>query len=517
VSPAPGANLADLLPAAASRAPDRTAIAAGATRLTWADLDNRVDDLARALVARDLRPTDRVALVAAGAIEFVTAYLAALRAGLIVVPVDHTAAAAEITVTLRRTTARLLIADGRTAGTAIAAAAALSGPGMGADVLVLESDRRVQSAPAPDGTAPDGTAPDGPAPDGPVRVDYGGEGIAVLLETAGTGGRPKRAMLSHRALLANLEQCAALDPPPVTAADTVLLALPLFHAYGLNAVLGHALYAGAALVVAHDLGPAQTLDLIAAEGVTSIAGTPAMFAGWAAHPGARAALAGVRVLVSGSAPLPPAAGEAFLAATGKTLWQGYGLTEGAPVVSASMRAKPGSVGRPLTAVATRLLDTAGRPVAEGDPGELWIRGDNLFSGYWPDGSGGPGRDGWYATGDVAWADADGDLFMVSQRPDVIVVSGFPVYPREVEEVVCAHPEVAQAAVVGAADPAAGQVVKLFVVAVAGASVDAETIQAWCAERLGRFKIPRHVEFVTDLPRSSGGRLARGRLREDAGE
>jgi long-chain acyl-CoA synthetase len=339
----------------------------------------------------------------------------------------------------------------------------------------------------------------------------------VLLETAGTGGRPKRAMLSHRALLANLEQCAALDPPPVTDADTVLLALPLFHVFGLNAVLGHALHAGATLVVAHDLDPAASLDLIARQGVTSVAGTPAMFAAWATQSEARAALAGVRVLVSGSAPLLPAAVEAFRAATGKTVWQGYGLTEGAPVVSASLRAKPGSVGRPLAGIQTRLLDSAGRPVAEGDPGELWIRGANLFSGYWPDGSGGPGRDGWYATGDVGWADADGDLFMVSQRPDVIVVSGFPVYPREVEEVVCGHPEVLEAAVVGAPDPAAGQVVKLFVVAVADASLDAETIRAWCAERLGRFKIPRQVEFVTDLPRSLAGQIARGRLRGDGGE
>jgi len=502
VTPAPGANLADLVRSAASRVPDRTAVVAGTTRLTWADLDGRVDDLARALVLRDLRPTDRVGLASAGAVEFTTAYLAALRAGLIVVPVDHTAAAAEITAALRRTTARLLIVDGRTAAVGTAAAGAVGGPGAGADVLVLEAD-------GPAGVASVEALP--------TRVDYGGEGIAVLLETAGTGGRPKRAMLSHRALLANLEQCAALDPPPVTDADTVLLALPLFGVFGLNAVLGHALYAGATLVVAHDLDPAASLDLIAREGVTSVAGTPAMFAAWMSQPQARAALAGVRVLVSGSAPLLPAAVEAFRAATGKTVWQGYGLTEGGPVVSASLRAKPGSVGRPLVGVETRLLDAAGRPVAEGDPGELWIRGANLFSGYWPDGGGGPGRDGWYATGDVGWADSAGDLFMVSQRPDVIVVSGFPVYPREVEEVVCGHPEVLEAAVVGVPDPTAGQVVKLFVVAAAGASLDAGAIRAWCAERLGRFKIPRHVEFVADLPRSSAGQIARARLRGDAGE
>jgi long-chain acyl-CoA synthetase len=164
------------------------------------------------------------------------------------------------------------------------------------------------------------------------------------------------------------------------------------------------------------------------------------------------------------------------------------------------------------------MDRAGHPAADGDPGELEVRGPNLFSGYWPDGACAPDRAGWYATGDMGWCDADGDLFMVSRRPDVITVSGFPVYPREVEDVVCAHPGVEQAAVVGIADDAAGQVVKLFVVAAADVVLTADTLLAWCAERLGRFKVPRQVEFVADLPRSIAGTIARGRLRAtDEGE
>ena len=214
--------------------------------------------------------------------------------------------------------------------------------------------------------------------------------VAVLLATAGTGGPHKRAMLSHRALVANLVQCAQLNPPPVTATDTVLLALPLFHIFGLNAVFGPALLVGATVVVATDLDPAATLSVVAESGVTSVAGTPTMFNAWAALPQAREALAGVRVLVSGSTPLRPADAEAFRAATGHTVWQGYGLTEAAPVVSASTRARPGSVGAPLPGVEIRVLDAEGKPAAEGDPGELWIRGQNLFSGYWPDGARRPG-------------------------------------------------------------------------------------------------------------------------------
>jgi long-chain acyl-CoA synthetase len=489
-------NLAGLVTAAAQATPQRPALLAGPIRWTYAEFDGRVQTVAAALRAADLRLGDRVALLTTDAPAFVCCYLGALRAGLVAVPLDHTAAGPEVAASLVETGARLLIVDPGTldAGRAGAAAgnarlAVIGDPGTdGLDALLA-------------GGRPEPLDPPGP----------GGEATAVLLQTAGTAGRPKRAMLSHRALLANLDQCAALDPAPVTAADTVLLALPLFHVFGLNAVLGQALHAGATVVVATDPDPAATLTLVANERVTSVAGTPSMFAAWAALPNAAAALAGVRVLVSGSAPMRSEAAEAFRAATGKPVWQGYGLTEAAPVVSASMRSIPGSVGAPLPGIEIKLLDPAGAPVADGDPGELCIRGANLFSGYWPDGHDGPGPDGWFATGDVGWADAAGNLFMVSTRSDVIVVSGFTVYPGEVEDVVAAMPGVREAAVVAVPDEGTGQAVKVFVVGEVALDIDA--VQQWCAARLGRFKVPRQVEFVTELPRSVAGKIARGRLRD----
>jgi long-chain acyl-CoA synthetase len=490
------ANLAGLVTAAATAHPQRPALLAGGTRWSWAELEAAVDAAAAGLRAADLRIGDRVALLATDAVGFIRCYLGALRAGLVAVPLDSSAAGPEVGAALIETGARLLIADPGTEAVARAGAAA--------------GDARLAVI---GGTGPEGLdallAGGRPGPLDPPGS--GGEAIAVLLQTAGTGGRPKRAMLSHRALLANLDQCAALDPAPVTAADTVLLALPLFHVFGLNAVLGQALHAGATVVVATDPDPAATLTLIAAERVTSVAGTPSTFAAWAAVPHAADALRGVRVLVSGSAPMRPEAAEAFRAATGKPVWQGYGLTEAAPVVSASMRPVPGSVGAPLPGIEIRLLDADGAPVAEGDPGELWIRGPNLFSGYWPDRHDGPGPDGWFATGDVGWADAAGNLFMVSTRSDVIVVSGFTVYPGEVEDVVTAMPGVREAAVVAVPDEDTGQAVKVFVVGEAGLDLDA--VREWCAARLGRFKVPRQVEFVAELPRSVAGKIARGRLRE----
>ncbi|GAA0622275.1 long-chain fatty acid--CoA ligase [Sporichthya brevicatena] len=474
---APGpANLAGLVAAAAARDPAGLALVAGGSARTWADLDAEVVAVAAGLQARDLRFGDRVALSLPNSAGFVAAYLGALRAGLVVAPLDPTGSPVAIAAAVAEVGARLHVTDE-------AAVADLAAAG-----------RAAGGAPAP-----------GPVP--------GGEALAALLLTAGTGGPPKRAMLSHRALLANLSQLAGLDPAPVQRGDVVLLALPLFHVFGLNAVLGQALHAGATTVLALDNDPAAVLDLVASTGVTSVAGTPEMYAAWTANPGARDALAAVRVFVSGSAPLRPAEAAAFREATGRRVWQGYGLTEAAPVVTASLRAREGSVGRPLPGIDVRVVDRDGTEADDGDPGELWIRGANLFSGYWPDGQGAPDADGWFATGDVAIRDPDGDLFMVSTRHDVLEVDGFAVYPHEIEEVLLALPGVAEAVVVGA--PAGERGIRALLVPAPGAELTADQVREFCAGRLARFKVPQQVELVPGLPRSVSGKIARGQLRPPA--
>jgi long-chain acyl-CoA synthetase len=192
------------------------------------------------------------------------------------------------------------------------------------------------------------------------------------------------------------------------------------------------------------------------------------------------------------------------------------MTEAAPVITAGMRAKEGSVGRPVPGVELRLLDAAGQEVAEDDPGEVVVRGDNLFSGYWPDGSDGPDAEGWFGTGDVAYADPDGELFMVSTRPDLVIVNGFNVYPREIEDVLGLVEGVAEAAVIGVPDERTGQAVKALIVPAPGATVDPAELKAFCAVRLARFKVPTIVQLVEDLPRSVTGKLARGQLRSREG-
>jgi long-chain acyl-CoA synthetase len=286
----------------------------------------------------------------------------------------------------------------------------------------------------------------------------------------------------------------------------------------LNTVLALSLAAGATLVLQSRFAPRETLELVRSAGITVVGGAPPMYIAWSAEPDLREMLANVRLLISGSAPLPPAVFEQFATTAGKPIWEGYGLTECSPVVSITLvsgRPKAGSVGRPLPGIDVMLVDKGGDPAEDGT-GEIYVRGASLFSGYWPDGQGGPDNNGWFATGDVAVLDDDGDLRLVDRRRELIVVSGFNVYPREVERVIGELPGVSEAAVIGVPHPYSGEAVKAFVSPLPGRTIDASTVVAHCEQRLARFKCPTIVEVIEEMPHSSIGKIARGTLRELSG-
>jgi long-chain acyl-CoA synthetase len=223
----------------------------------------------------------------------------------------------------------------------------------------------------------------------------------------------------------------------------------------------------------------------------------------------------VRVALSGAAPLPAPVLGRILDTTGHHVFEGYGLTETAPVLTTTLMsevAKPDSIGRPIPGVELELRDEDGHPVEEGDPGEIVVRGANVFVGYWPDGREGPDADGWFATGDVAYLDDDGDLHLVDRRRELVLVSGFNVYPREVEEVLLAHPDIDEAAVLGIPHPYTGESVKAIVVQREGARLSADDVVAHAAASLARFKCPTAVEFTDALPYSATGKVSKGKLR-----
>jgi long-chain acyl-CoA synthetase len=267
--------------------------------------------------------------------------------------------------------------------------------------------------------------------------------------------------------------------------------------------------------------PDRTPVLVERHRVSVLPVAPAVFAHWQHTEGLGERLAGVRLVLSGSAPLVHELIDGFTARTGLEVHQGYGLTEAAPVVtstlcsqrSATELAAIGSVGSALPGIDLRLVDLAGEPVSDEDAGEIQVRGANLFDGYWPDAVDGPGPDGWYATGDVGFLDATGDLFLVDRLKELVIVSGFNVYPVEVEDVIREVDGVAEAAVIGVEDPATGEAVVAYVVP-AGGDPDgiAAAVGDHCAVRLARFKRPSRVEVVDALPLTVTGKVQKGRLR-----
>ncbi len=322
-------------------------------------------------------------------------------------------------------------------------------------------------------------------------------------------------MLTHRALLANLDQGAALSTPVMTKDDVVLLVLPMFHIYGLNPGLGQVAAHAATGVLVDRFDPVDCLAVIQSGKITNVVGAPPMYVAWSMLPDLARSFRSVRLAVSGAAPLPPDVLRRMSELTGQPVFEGYGLTETGPVLTTTLvagEAKPGSIGRPLPGVELHLVDEQGERVDEDDPGEIVVRGQNLFSGYWPAGSDGPDADGWFATGDVAYADADGDLHLVDRRRELILVSGFNVYPREVETVLGEHPDVAEVAVIGIPHPYTGQSVKALIVPVPGTSPTPAELTAFAARSLARFKCPTLVELVETLPHSATGKVSKGQLR-----
>jgi long-chain acyl-CoA synthetase len=346
--------------------------------------------------------------------------------------------------------------------------------------------------------------------------------LAVLLFTSGTAGDPKAAMLTHGSMTANLLQMLAI--PEIFRADDVgLVAIPLFHVFGLNVALGLSMATGAALVLDTRFDVASSLSQVRDLGVTTLLGVPTMFAAWADAPGAEATgpspLAGVRRAISGAAALDADVARRFERRYGIGIWQGYGLTEASPAVSTSLgtgRNRPGSVGRPLPGVEVQLVDEADEPALEGDPGEIWVRGPNVFAGYWRDRNATAQvltDDGWLRTGDIGVIGDEGDLFVVDRSKDLVIVSGFNVFPAEVERVVASVPGVSEAVVIGRPDAHTGEAVEAVIVSDPGVVVTEELVRAYCTANLARYKCPTSIRFVTELPHGLVGKALRRALRD----
>ena len=472
------ANLTDLLTRQAAARPDAEAVVQPLPErrsLSWPDLDEQVSAVARGLAGQGLVAGHRVGLVGPNCLEFVVAYLAVLRAGLVAVPVDPDLEPGERNAMLRhRGVAVVLAAD----GLADVERPALPLTSAGLSALAQPGSGSVTSPPDP-------------------------EALAALVHTAGSTGDPKAVMLSHRALLAQTEHTATLDL--VGPETTVLAMLPFFGVFGLSAVLGGWLGSGSRLVVLD--GFEGFFDVVHGEQVTNLPTAPALLSRIVRDERSATHLTSLTTVICGGAALSEHLRERFAAQTRLRVDLGYGLTEAAAGVSTTVGGRilgHGHVGRPLPGVEVRI----GGGEDGDEPGEIQVRGANLFSGYWPDGADRPGPDGWFATGDVGYL-RQGELFLVDRTSELISVNGFLVYPAEVEEAILELPGVESVAVLGRPDPRTGSQVVAFVT---GASLNREAVEAHCAQRLARFKRPAVIAVVDALPRGTTGQVQKGRLR-----
>jgi long-chain acyl-CoA synthetase len=345
--------------------------------------------------------------------------------------------------------------------------------------------------------------------------------VALLQYTGGTTGLAKGAMLTHANLLANVRQCVAWDPSfqELQGQGVALGALPFFHVYGMTVAMNYALAGGFKIVLMPRPEVKGAIRLIERHKVTHFPGVPTLYVGFNNTPGiSRRRIQSIRVCISGSAPLPLEVARRFEELTGGKLVEGYGLTEASPVTHCNPilgRRKAGSIGLPLPGVEARIVDDQGRPLSPGTVGELAVRGPNVMKGYWrrPEETQAVLVEGWLLTGDLGYMDEEGYFYIVDRKKDLIIASGYNVYPREVEEVLFAHPAIQEAAVVGLPDPYRGETVGAFVVLKPGASLSESELDRYCREHLAAYKVPRVYRFVEELPKSGVGKILRRELKE----
>jgi long-chain acyl-CoA synthetase len=486
-----GRNLASLLTDSAARHPERPAIKLDDTVLTYAQLDGASAHLAGLLAERGFRPGDRVGVMLPNVPCFPVVYYGILRAGGVVVPMNVLLKEREVAYYLEDSGAKLLFGWADFGAQARPGAAAA-----GAELVEV---------------APGFEAQLGAAPARPELAAVADEDTAVILYTSGTTGRPKGAELTHANLYVNartkLETLIQL-----TAEDVILGALPLFHSFGQTSAMNAGLMAGACLTLLPRFEAAKALAVMERDGVTVFLGVPTMYMGMlAVAPQQRPDASSLRTCISGGASLPVELLRAFEAQFGTKILEGYGLSETSPVASFNhpdRERKPGSIGTPIRDVQMKVFDENDGEVAQGEIGEIVIRGPNVMKGYWqrPDATAEAMRGGWFHTGDLARVDEDGYFFIVDRKKDLIIRGGYNVYPREVEEVLYEHPAVAEAAVVAVPHAELGEEVGAAVALKAGGEASPEELQAFVKERLAAYKYPRHVWFVPELPKGPTGKI-----------
>lgn len=498
-------NLATMLRESASTAPDAPLLFAGDRAMSYSEIDTRSGSVAAGLLESGLQPGDKVAVQLPNLAEFVLTYFGILKAGLTMVPLNPLFTAREVEYHLTDSDSRMLITSAFSLTSAVDGAAAANV----ADVIVVGAE-------PPAGTRGfDVLLGEDSGELHPTNADD----TAVLLYTSGTTGRPKGAELTHFELYMNCTIAPQLFG--IQSDDVFLGALPLFHVFGLSSVLNAAVRYGAAIALVPRFEPESVLDVIEKHRVTAIAGVPTMYVALLGTDISGRDLSSLRAAVSGGASIPGEVIRSFEEKfPGLVILEGYGLSETASTatfnISESER-KVLSIGKPIWGVQIRISDGEGgeMPPGEANVGEVLVRGHNVMKGYYkrPEATAEALRNGWLHTGDLGYRDEEGYFFIVDRLKDLIVRGGYNVYPREIEEVLYAHPDVVEAAVVGRPDDRLGEEVVAHVVIRSGASTGPEELTAFAKENLAAYKYPREIYLQQELPKGATGKILKRELRD----
>ncbi|MET7620704.1 AMP-binding protein [Streptomyces sp. NPDC005408] len=524
----PPASVVHSFRAAVARAPEHTALAYFDGRLSYRETDELSDSVAGHLGSRGVGRGDRVAIMLQNTPHFVIALLGAWKAGATVVPLNPMYKSAEVAHVLSDAEVTVLICSDRAWESYLRDSAGQSPVRLALTACELDlqsrNDARVlgfERQPAPEDThdllavARQGLS----APEGRELTPAD---VALISYTSGTSGTPKGAMNLHGGIVYNAERQRTGHPVPEGSCYFALA--PLFHITGMVCELAACIANAGTLALAFRFEPGVVLDAFAEHRPAYTVGPSTAFMALAAHPDATPEhFESFRVISSGGAPVPPALVEKFRTGFGPYLSNGYGLTEctapcasvppekEAPVDPASGTL---SVGVPGPDTIVRIVDEKGQDVPLGEPGEIAVSGPQVVPGYWrlPDATAEAFPDGELRTGDIGFMDAEGWLYVVDRKKDMINASGFKVWPREVEDVLYTHPAVREAAVVGIPDDYRGETVKAYVSLRPGASAEPAEISSYCAERLAAYKYPREVEILPELPKTTSGKILRRELR-----
>ena len=512
----PDGSVPDLLAQTVRQHPDAEAMTFYGHKTTYKELQQTASAFASALQEAGIQKGDRVAIMLPNSPQFVIGYYGILTAGGIVTQVNPMLVERELQYILKDSGAKAIVVldalyprvKSVQAETAV-------------ETVVVVSLKPSDVSFTPDVQFQEFVQRGMVRPPAPVELDPA-EDVAILQYTGGTTGRSKGAMLTHRNLVANVIQSYEFFKSDLKfGQERCLTVIPLFHVFGMTSCMNLTIYMGSALVLLPRFDIKEVLETIQQEKPTFFPGVPTMYVALTHFPGVENyGVDSIRTCNSGSAPMPVELLKEFEHKTGAKILEGYGLSEASPTTHCNppfTNRKPGSVGIGVPSTEYKIVDSAtgNTEIPVGEIGELVVRGPQVMKGYWnmPAETANTLRDGWLYTGDLARMDEDGYVYIVDRKKDLIIASGYNIYPREIEEVIYEHPAVKEAAVIGVADSYRGETVKAFIVLKDGEAATEQDIQEFCKANMAPYKVPKQIEFRTELPKSSVGKVLRRTLRD----